>query len=238
MPRGYRPGLIAGRPAGKISAMVTLEQVIVPPPAPGQPLDFLAMFGDNAPVEMEIGSGKGGFLLRRARALPDRRFLGVEWANKYHRYAADRMVRWQVPNVRLMRTDAAHLVLHHLPPASLAALHVYHPDPWPKKRHHKRRLIQGPFVVAAVDALADGGRIAIQTDHAAYFKQIQQVLRDEPRLSEAAFDVPEAGAIDGRMETNFEIKYRREGRPIYQIAMVKTASARPRPVESAKGGMT
>jgi len=220
-----------------MGAMVTLEQVIVPPPAPGQKLDFRALFGDGAPVEMEIGSGKGGFLLRRARALPDRRFFGVEWANKYYRYAADRMVRWQVPNVRLMRTDAAHLVIHHLRPASLAVLHIYHPDPWPKKRHHKRRLIQGPFVAAATDALADGGRIAIQTDHAEYFEQIRRVLCDEPRLSEMAFDVPEAGVIDGRMETNFEIKYLREGRPIHQIAMVKVASARPCPVESQKRGM-
>jgi len=186
-------------------------------------LDFDAIFGPGVPVEMEIGSGKGGFLLNRARALPDRGFLGIEWANKIYLYAADRMVRWGVRNVRLMRTDASHLVRHSIRPESLTMLHIYHPDPWPKKRHHKRRLIQPPFVAAAVATLKPGGRIAIQTDHAEYFEQIKQVLAGEPRLREVPFNVPEAGVVDGFVQTNFEIKYRREGRPIYQIAAERTA---------------
>src|SRR5690606_25406562 len=144
--------------------------------APGEMLDFDAIFGPGVPVEMEIGSGKGGFLLNRARALPDRGFLGIEWANKIYLYAADRMVRWGVRNVRLMRTDASHLVRHSIRPESLTMLHIYHPDPWPKKRHHKRRLIQPPFVAAAVAALKPGGRIAIQTDHADYFEHIREVM--------------------------------------------------------------
>jgi len=202
------------------------------PPGPGEKLDFRALFGDDQPVEMEIGCGKGGFLLRRARALPDRRFFGVEWANSFYRYAADRMVRWRVANVRLMRTDARHLVIHHLPPGRLTMLHIYHPDPWPKKRHHKRRLIQPPFVAAAVDALAPGGRIAIQTDHADYFEQIRGALAAEPRLAEVPFDIPEAGVVDGRVETNYEIKYLRAGRAIYRMAAVKAASAPQNPVGS------
>jgi tRNA (guanine-N7-)-methyltransferase len=156
----------------------------------------------------------------------------VEWANSFYRYAADRMVRWRVSNVRLMRTDARHLVIHHLPPGCLTILHIYHPDPWPKKRHHKRRLIQPPFVAAAVDALVPGGRIAIQTDYADYFEQIRRVLGAEPRLSEVPFDIPEAGVVEGRVETNYEIKYLREGRSIHQIAVVKVASALQTPAES------
>lgn len=190
----------------------------MPPPEAGQLLDFARMFGRTSPVEMEIGSGKGGFLLNRARANPDRNFLGVEWANKFFRYAADRMARWGMTNVRLMRTDASHLVTRHLPPASIIMLHIYHPDPWPKLRHHRRRLIQSPFVSAAVNVLIPGGRIAVQTDHAEYFEQIQKVLRSEPRLKEVEFNVPEAGVVEGRISTNYEIKYLREGRAIYQIA--------------------
>jgi len=201
--------------------MLTLDDIIVPPPAPHQRLDFRRMFGNEQPVEMEIGCGKGGFLLNRARQYPDRNFFGVEWANKYFTYAADRMRRWGVTNVRLMRTDASHLVRHHMPPESVTLLHIYHPDPWPKKRHHKRRLIQPPFIAAAADMLVPGGRIAIQTDHAEYFEQIRQVLAGEPRLQEVPFEVPEAGVIDGRVATNFEIKYAREGRPFYRIAVVK-----------------
>jgi len=202
--------------------MVSLEDITVPPPAPSEKLDFHALFGDGRPVEMEIGCGKGGFLLNRARELPRRGFFGIEWANKYYRYAADRMVRWQVTNVRLMRTDARHLVIHHLLAGSLSVLHIYHPDPWPKKRHHKRRLIQPAFAAAAADALVPGGRIAIQTDHAEYFEQIRNVLGAEKRLSVVPFDVPRNGVVNGRVETNFEIKYLREGRSIYQIAMTKT----------------
>jgi tRNA (guanine-N7-)-methyltransferase len=202
--------------------MVTIEDVILDPPAPGEILDFGQLFGEGVVVEMEIGSGKGGFLLGRARALPERGFLGIEWANKYFRYAADRMVRWGVGNVRLIRADAAHLVRHHLPPESLALLHIYHPDPWPKTRHHKRRLIQPPFLAAAVTALKPGGRIAIQTDHAEYFEQIQQVLKQEPRLRIVSFDIAEAGVSNGQVGTNFEVKYLREGRAIFQIAAERT----------------
>jgi len=216
--------LICSQQMVKIARMVCLDDIVVPPPAPGEKLDFRVLFGDDRPVEMEIGCGKGGFLLNRARELPHRGFFGIEWANKYYRFAADRMVRWQVTNVRLMRTDARHLVIHHIPVCSLTILHIYHPDPWPKKRHHKRRLIQPAFVAAAVDTLAPGGRIAIQTDHAEYFEQIRAVIGAEPRLSIVPFDVPQAGVVNGRVETNFEIKYLREGRAIYQIAVEKVRS--------------
>jgi len=214
--------LIMCRFMKKIGSMDTVDDVIVPPPEPGRALDFEAMFGRKAPVEMEIGTGKGGFLLERARALPGNLFFGVEWANKYLGYAADRMLRWGITNVRLMRTDARHLVIHHLPPACLTILHIYHPDPWPKKRHHKRRLIQPAFIAAATDALVSGGRIAIQTDHSEYFEQIREVVGREKRLGIVPFDVPEAGVNQGRVATNFEIKYLREGRSMYQIALQKT----------------
>jgi tRNA (guanine-N7-)-methyltransferase len=129
------------------------------------------------------------------------------------------MVRWGVANVRLMRTDARHLVIYHLPPACLTLLHIYHPDPWPKKRHHKRRLIQTEFVAAAAAALAPGGRMAIQTDHPEYFEHIQEVVGRETGLTSVAFAVPEAGVVEGRVETNFEIKYLRAGRTFYQLAV-------------------
>ncbi len=203
------------------SRMATVDDIVVPPPEPGQLLDFEALFGDRRPVELEIGSGKGGFLLRRAQALPDRRFLGIEYANKFFLYAADRMARWGMTNVRLMRTDAQHLVIHHLPPGSVHILHIYHPDPWPKRRHQRRRLIQPAFVAAVAEVLVPGGRLAIQTDHADYFEQIREVVGRESRLLPADFDVPEAGVREGRVETNFEIKYLREGRAIYQLAAQK-----------------
>ena len=151
------------------------------------------------------------------------RLLGVEWANKYYRYCADRMARWKVTNVRVMRTDGRALVMHHLPPACLSVLHVYHPDPWPKKRHHKRRLIQPPFVEAAVAALVPGGLWRVQSDHEEYFAWIRDLLRRHPALEEIPWEQSLwAGARDWE-GTNYEVKYRHQGRAIYRIACRRRA---------------
>jgi len=177
------------------------------------------LFGNERAVEVEIGTGKAAFLLRRAQAHAERNFLGIEWANEFYRFAVDRMRRWKVGNVRMLRTDAAHFIRMVCPPASISALHVYHPDPWPKKRHHKRRLFQTVFVDAAVRCLVPGGHWAVQTDHAEYFEVIAPLLRNHPELVEVPFDDPEFGVEAARVATNFEVKYLREGRKMYQIAM-------------------
>ncbi|MEP0847512.1 MAG: tRNA (guanosine(46)-N7)-methyltransferase TrmB [Phycisphaerae bacterium] len=188
---------------------------------PAELADFswLRLFGNGRAVELEIGTGKAGFLLRRAREHPEINFLGIEWANEFYRFAADRMRRWGVRNVRILRTDAGRFVREICPRASLAALHVYHPDPWPKRRHQRRRLFQPPFVDAAVECLLPGARWAVQTDHAEYFEVIRGLLLAHPRLEEIAFDDPAFGIEDERVETNFAIKYLKEGRPMYRIAV-------------------
>ncbi|MCH7814361.1 MAG: hypothetical protein IID40_10120, partial [Planctomycetes bacterium] len=145
-------------------------------------------------------------------------FVGLEWASKYFRYAADRMARWGLVNVRIMHTDARHLFVHQLAAGCLDALHVYHPDPWPKKRHHKRRLFTADFVDRAVAALRPSARWAIQTDHAEYYEWIRAAVDLRSELIEIAYDDPQGGIVDRQAGTNFEIKYRREGRTIYQVA--------------------
>lgn len=199
-------------------ADLAFDTIAVPLESLGKPADLRALFGNNNPIELEIGCGKGGFLLRRAKAYPERNFLGIEWANKYYKFAADRMARWQVTNVRILRTDAKNFVLHRLGPGCLSALHIYHPDPWPKKRHHKRRILTQDFVEAAVRALAEGARWAIQTDHAEYFQQIKAVTSARPELEPVPFDDPAFGTVGERTETNFEVKYMRDGRLIYRLA--------------------
>lgn len=184
----------------------------------GDEVDLRDLFGNDRPVELEIGCGKGGFLLRRAEDRPDRNFVGIEWANKIYKYAADRMLRRGLTNVRIMRTDAKHFVIHRLSSGCLAAMHIYHPDPWPKKRHLRRRLLQPDFMEAAVRALADGARLAIQTDHAEYFEQIREVTTARAELEPIQFEDAEYGTVGESMETNFEIKYRREGRQFYRLA--------------------
>jgi tRNA (guanine-N7-)-methyltransferase len=180
---------------------------------------WAALFGNDRPVEVEVGTGKAGFLLRRARARPERNFLGIEWAGEFYRYAVDRMRRWQVPNVRLLRADASHFIRVVCPQESVTALHAYHPDPWPKRRHWKRRLFQPLLVDAAVQCLVHGGHWAAQTDHAEYFEVIRGLLAGHPELYEVPFDDPEFGVEACRVATNFEIKYLQEGRRLYQLAV-------------------
>lgn len=183
--------------------------------------DLPGCFDRDAPLELEIGCGKGGFLLRRARAHPERNFLGIEWANHFFRFACDRMARWGVDNVRIARTDARHFVIHRAPPDSLDALHVYHPDPWPKTRHHKRRLFTPDFVAAVVRVLRPQARLAVQTDHADYHEIIRALLVARPELRQAPSADAADDAPDERTETNYEVKYLREGRTIYRLVFTR-----------------
>lgn len=191
--------------------------------APELPPDWnwLTLFGNDRPVELEVGVGKGTFLLNRARAHADRNFFGIEWASEFYRYAVDRMERWHVSNVRLMRTDASYFIREVCPRSSLHVMHVYHPDPWPKRRHHKRRLFQPRFVDAAAMCLVPGGVLRVQTDHAEYFEWLCPLLLGHPQLEPASFDLEDAS---GAIGSNFETKYLREGRSIYRLAVRRVAA--------------
>src|SRR5512137_837050 len=127
----------------------------------GDQLDFVRIFGRTGPVHMEIGSGKGTFLVAQARAQPDVNFLGIEWARKFYRHAVDRIGRWGLGNVRIIRTDAATFLREFVPPESVDCFHIYFPDPWPKKRHHKRRLLQALNMEVLIRRLKPGGELRI-----------------------------------------------------------------------------
>ena len=192
----------------------SLDAIIYHLPEDPKPICFATVFGNDRPVELEIGSGKGGFLLQQARAHEDRNFMGVEWANRYFKFAADRMARWGLSNVRLVRADAKVLVTRYLPEGSICALHVYHPDPWPKRRHHRRRLIDKVFVDAAARALVDQGRWWVQTDHHEYFEVIKTLLSDHPDLEQTLCGPEHDSEHEAVVATNYQIKYHREGRSI------------------------
>jgi tRNA (guanine-N7-)-methyltransferase len=186
-------------------------------------VDLFRIFGRPGPVHVEVGSGKGTFLLNQARAQPDANFLGIEWANRYYRYAVDRIGRWSLTNVRIIRTDAAGFIAESIPDDSVDCFHIYFPDPWPKKRHHKRRFLCPANLEHLIRCLKTGGQMRIATDHADYFEQIQKVIADRSdKLKEIDFTRP-AGAETGEWAgTNFERKYRKDQRPIYTLAVKKT----------------
>jgi len=191
-------------------------------------IDFVRIFGRAGPVHIEIGTGKGTFLLNQARAQPGDNFFGIEWARKYYRFAVDRIGRWGLTNVRIIRTDAVTFLADFVPDNSVDCFHIYFPDPWPKKRHHKRRFICPANLEHLIRCLKTGGQLKIATDHADYFEQIKQVLTVGagqcacPRLEQIDF-LPTAGAEASEwVGTNFERKYLKDQRPIYPLAVKKT----------------
>jgi tRNA (guanine-N7-)-methyltransferase len=217
--------------------MQTKHELIVEPigldvDALPKPIDWRQLYGNANPVEVEIGMGKGTFLTEQAKARPDVNFLGIEWARWFWRYASDRLRRAGCMNARTVRAEAGFFLTENVPPASVSVLHIYFPDPWPKARHHKRRLIQPKFVPVIARALAPGGRVQIVTDHQRYWAEnIEPTIRG-PEAQAAGLTVVDynrpGSAGEGEfVGTNFERKYRREGRPFYAIAAVKAPTATP-----------
>ncbi len=186
-------------------------RIALPGESPGAstPVDWAAFFGRVAPVEIEIGSGRGRFLTDEAAARPGTSFLGAEIEHEYTRIAQARAEKMGLANVRFARLDGKAFVLARVPAGALAALHVFFPDPWPKKRHAKRRLFTPDFVRAAALALVPGGLFRVATDNLPYFEAIREALDAEPLLEKAAGS--EAGWSAG---TDYERKYEKEGRPM------------------------
>lgn len=187
-----------------------------PPP----PLDWPTVFGNRNPVEIEIGFGKGLFLLTAARARPDVNFLGVEIERKYQLVAATRLAKHGVANVRLVKTDARSFLRDAVPVASVQALHVYFPDPWWKKRHHKRRVFTPAFAARCEQVLRPGGRLYVATDVSEVFSRIQEAV-GATRLTALQASEPSAPTHDLDYLTHFERKFRKAGKPIYRAAYKK-----------------
>jgi tRNA (guanine-N7-)-methyltransferase len=185
-------------------------------------VDFGDIFGRLAPVHIEIGSGKGTFLVNQAKSQPDVNFIGIEWANRFYRFAVDRIGRWNMANVRIIRTDAVRFIAENVPDSTVDCFHVYFPDPWPKKRHHKRRFFNPVNTDHLIRCLKPAGEIRVATDFGEYFEQIKDVLSAKAdRLQQIDF-LPTAGAGIGEwVGTNFERKYLKENRPIFTVAVRK-----------------
>ena len=187
-------------------------------------LDLLQIFGRSGPLHIEIGSGKATFLVSQAKAQPEADFLGIEWARKYFRHAIDRVGRWGLTNVRLVRADAAPFLRDFVPDGSVDCFHIYFPDPWPKKRHQKRRLVQRSNLDILIRCLKPGGTIRIATDHAEYFEQIKEATSAYSGiLEEIEFPRPAGAREDELTGTNYERKYLKDGRPVHVLAVRKIA---------------
>jgi tRNA (guanine-N7-)-methyltransferase len=179
-------------------------------------LDLEKLFGNANPVILEIGSGKGRFLLSTAMERPDVNLIGIEKSLHYHRFIRNRFLKRDLRNVRLINHDAFVVLQKMIPDASLAELHVYFPDPWPRKREKKRRIIRPDALAEFRRVLVDGGMGIFVTDHEEYFHSAAPLVEAEFPRSERRVPGP-----DDPPRTNYEAKYREEGRPIFEIRFWK-----------------
>ena len=176
----------------------------------------------DRPFELEIGSGKGTFLVQQAGLQPETNFLGVEWAAEFFRYAADRMRRHGFANVRMLRDDATEFIRFRVPDGICSVLHIYFSDPWPKARHHKRRVIQDHTLEEFHRILKPGGELRLVTDHAELWAWYEDHIgRHGERFERRPFEVPASAGEGEVVGTNFERKFRREGRPFHATTLIR-----------------
>ncbi|MBX3375992.1 MAG: hypothetical protein KF678_03195 [Phycisphaeraceae bacterium] len=267
--RALEPGAVAVSEA----ELPPMSDAVMTDPLAGR-VDPRAWFADpGRPLEIEIGSGKGTFLIQHAEQHPETNFLGIEWAREFFEYAADRIRRRRAGladeetgrdelsaaparallNVRMLHADASEFIRWRVPDGIVRVIHLYFSDPWPKSRHHRRRVVQDRFLAEAARVLVPGGEVRVVTDHAelwawdsAYFADWAEDpsgLLDREAAARGAADVARerrerpvgmpgvkpfvmapfarsAGAGEGELVgTNFERKYRREGRAFWAVVL-------------------
>lgn len=178
-----------------------------------EPLDVAGLFPCPAPLEIELGSGDGGFLLRYAQRHPERHFLGVERLLGRIRKVERKAPRLGLTNLRGLRVEAAYLLRYLLPSACVSALHIYFPDPWPKKRHRDRRLVNAGFPGLAARVLVPSGRVFLRTDDADYFAQMQEVFGGS-----GDFRPIETPPELAEVPTDFELEFTAQGKPTLRSA--------------------
>jgi tRNA (guanine-N7-)-methyltransferase len=181
------------------------------------PWDAEALFDcHEAPLEVEVGSGKGLFLQSAATAAPEHNFLGIEVARKYAQHTAARLAKRNLTNAVVAHGDALRVFHDVLPDQSLAAVHVYFPDPWWKKRHHKRRVMNEAFLKNVSRTLQNGGRFHFWTDVEEYFRDGLALVAEHTRLSGPREVSPRPAEHDLDFRTHFERRMRLGGSPVFR----------------------
>jgi len=183
-----------------------------------QPMNWGDFFGRTTPiVEIEIGSGKGGFLVEYAKAHPEISIMGSEWDATWAIYAGERLAKHHLQHAKMLRGDVFYFLRDRVADSTVDAFHMYFPDPWPKKRQQKNRLLRPEFLREVARVLKPGKRLFHWgTDHAEYNEVAHEIFSHTPNLKVLTRD--NAPPTEGIM-TNFEKKYRKEGRPIYRSVL-------------------
>lgn len=178
-------------------------------------LDPVSIFGRSAPLRVDLGCGDGSFLCELARRNPDKNFLGID--KLAGRVAKACRKVGMLPNVRVLNSESSYAVRYLLPKASVETFYLLFPDPWPKRRHHRRRILTNDFLESIHQALAENGVFRIATDQLDYFQQIRRRTGDH--LGFAMVDLKD---LDLPV-TKFESRFREQGAPIYRLALRKVS---------------
>ena len=199
----------------KIRPDLDLSRHFLPLDALERPWRSAPLFGRSAPLEIEVGSGKGLFLAQAAGSVPQHDFLGSEIALKYARFAAARLARCAIPNAKVIHGDAQRLLREYLPDGSVGAVHVYFPDPWWKQRHRKRRVMNEAFLLDVHRVLAAGGLLHFWTDVEEYFQLTCDLIRTRIPLvgPQPVAETPASHDLDYR--THFERRTRLAQETVY-----------------------
>jgi tRNA (guanine-N7-)-methyltransferase len=183
------------------------------------PLDLIRLFGRSAPKILEIGFGMGETTAAIAEQHPENDYLGVEVHTPGVGSLLGRIAELRLTNVRIIQHDAVEVLRHMIAPAALDGVHIFFPDPWPKKRHHKRRLIQAPFLALLASRMKPGALVCACTDWEAYAKQMLEVFSSEPALENSA--PAYASRPEARPQTKFERRGLHLGHRVWDLVFRK-----------------
>jgi tRNA (guanine-N7-)-methyltransferase len=190
-------------------------------------LHWPTLFGNTHPVEVEVGFGKGLFLVSSGEAHPHVNYFGIEWIRKYQLYATTRAAVRNLTNVKTCCADAKLVLRDLIPAGSVQTVHVFFPDPWWKNRHKKRLLFTPDFAESVLKVLQPGGVLHFVTDVADYFEWVTGTLSGIPEFQLLPPPAENAPQHDMDYLTNFERKFRKEGRPIYRSRYQKASGTQP-----------
>ena len=202
------------------SAPTIASEVELVPANCFEPFDLVTVFGRSAPLEVDLGCGDGSFLATMAAENPDKNFLGVERLLGRVRSACRNIERAGLTNARVMRFEITYFAEHLLPPGSVTAFHLLFPDPWPKRRHARRRVVSGSFLASLQRALVPGGAVHIATDDTEYFRQITHAVSASPDFA----IIPAPSSV--YPSTKFERRFRAQGVPIQRLELRRVSPVR------------
>jgi tRNA (guanine-N7-)-methyltransferase len=185
------------------------------------PILFSEFFGNPNPVEMEIGCGKGKFLVARSIANPGINFLGIDRVSKFMNIGKTRAQKRALPNIRFIRAEARAFLKEAIAPESVSIFHLYFPDPWPKRRHQARRVFTPELLALLHSRLVPGGLIEIATDDADYYTAMKKSIAATAELWENVRESVNERILDSMNKTNYEIKWAAQGRPLYYAELKK-----------------